>query len=405
MKKILLTMGVAVLAGSAFAQQWISTNGQKHVMLYEGSGAWCMHCSDGAVYVEKNLTTFGDKLVAISVHNRDGMSTIDGNVLDASLSNGWPWGSVDMQFFNALKKQNTPQANWGDTVNISLNRGFWELAITERLAVAPKFDIMMHHSFDKTTRELTVNVEVKALEDATGNYNVNVFLTEDKVVGPDNSQYNQANSITHYNTKAGHPLFGKNNSADGKSIVGWEHNHTVRASLGGPWGVQGPNNVKKGDVFKHEFKFTIPQKMGATTADELTVNLNNMHLAAVVHGRVSSTGTVKNPKGAEVDNALGAKMFPWNPNDVENLSHVAQVQILPNPAGSVFMVKAYLSTSAAAELKIVNLVGQTVVSKSYPNNGDVISDMISTENLSNGVYLLSITSNGEVKTQRLVVSK
>lgn len=401
-KSILLS--IAMLgAVSANAQQWVGTNGQKHVMLYEGSGAWCMHCSDGAVYVEKQITKYGDKVVAISVHNNDGMSTVDGNVIDGSLKRGWPWGSVDMEYFNALKLQYIP-GDPADTANISLNRGLWDLAITQRLAVAPKFDILMKHSFNKTTRELTVNVEVTALADATGDYNVNVFLTEDKVKGPDNPNYNQVNAST-YNNNSNHPLYNKNNNAAKTAIIGFEHNHVVRASLGGPWGVQGPKNVKKGNVFKHEFKYTIPQKMGFTQADELTVNLNNMHLAAVVHGRIAGTGVVANPKNSQVENAVGAKMFPWNPNDIENVKPVAQVQIFPNPAGSAFMMKAFLVEPGDVQLSIMNMVGQTVMTKTYSADTKEVSDVISTDKLNSGIYMVNVTRDGQTTSQRLVISK
>ena len=401
MKSKFILLSAAMFAAlGASAQHNVSSNGKKRVMLYEGSGAWCMHCSDGAVYVEKNLTQFPDQLVAISVHNNDAMSTPNGNIIDASLENGWPWGSVDMTFFNNIKKASGSPQQIADTPNISLNRGYWASAITERLAVPAKFDITMTHSYNKTTRELTVNVEAKALADAPGDYNINVFLTEDKVVGPDDAGYNQTNAST-YNNNASHPLYNKNNNAAKTKIIGFEHNHVVRASLGGPWGVAGPSNAKKDGVTKKEFKFTIPAQMGTPA---LNVKLDQMHLVAVVHGKIAGSVAVPNPKNASVDNALGAKMLPWNPNDVNDIKNSSVFTVSPNPASTTINVNATLASAGSAKVTISNLVGQTIIAEKYTTKGTSLNENISVGNLANGIYIVKIECNGEVSSQKIVVN-
>lgn len=55
MKKILLASGLLSVGLSAFAQQSVTTGGQKYVVLEDVTGAWCQYCPDGTVKQEAVL--------------------------------------------------------------------------------------------------------------------------------------------------------------------------------------------------------------------------------------------------------------------------------------------------------------------------------------------------------------
>ena len=89
-----------------------------------------------------------------------------------------------------------------------------------------------------------------------------------------------------------------------------------------------------------------------------------------------------------------------------NLSLFNEVSIFPNPASS----KSALILNASSELSlatvsIVNSLGAEVMSK--PTNLNVGKNAIplSIEGLSEGLYFVSITSNGKSITKKLIVSK
>ncbi len=381
--KMKFILAAVLLSGTAYAQQNVSTNGQRYALLTEGTGAWCMHCSDGAVFVE-NILASTPKANAISVHNDDGMSFPDGNIIDAALSAGWPWGTVDMHFFTGS--------------SISLNRGYWQTRVNERLALAAEVDLTMTHFYDQTTKTLTVNVTAKALKAISGNYNINVYLTEDEVVGPNSSDYNQANSIADYNTKVGHKYYNKNNSADGKRIVGFKHMQVLRATLGGPWGVAGFNNLALNATATKTFTYTVPDKY-----DVLTTKLGKLKLVAVVHKAVS--GTISTTNYPDVLNSVQAKVLPWNPSGIAQVSNFTEMKVFPNPASSVIGIQALVNEPAETKVTITNAVGQTVFTKMYPAGGSMFAESISVEHLNSGLYFVTVSSNGSSVVEKLFINK
>src|SRR5690606_28913020 len=136
---------------------------------------------------------------------------------------GYPFGGVDCHYFNI-----GPNADYKNQVG--LNRGSWETAVTTAEGFSPKFDLVMNHSYDASTRTITVNLTAKALEAMTGDYNFNVWVLEDDVTGAGAGFY-QANSE---NNTPGHKFQGK-----GSPMTNFKHAHVLRGMMSGLWGVKG----------------------------------------------------------------------------------------------------------------------------------------------------------------------
>lgn len=376
-------LAALLLSGTAYAQQNVSTNGQRYALLTEGTGAWCQHCSDGAVFVE-NVLAGNPKAIAISVHNSDGMSFADGNTLDDALSDGWPWGTIDMHYFS------------GDVV--SLNRSQWSTRVNERTALAADVDLTMTHSYDQTTRTLTVNVTAKALKSISGDYNINVYLTEDSVVGPNNNSYNQKNDSVRYNNNPSHKYYKANNDPTKWYIIGFKHMQVLRATLGGPWGVSGIKNPAANATVTKTFTYTVPAQYGG-----LNVKLNKLKLVAVVHKAVS--GTISKTNYPDVLGSVQAKVLPWNPSGIAQVSNFTEMKVFPNPASSVIGIQALVNEPAETKVTITNAVGQTVFTKMYPAGGSMFAESISVEHLNSGLYFVTVSSNGSSVVEKLFINK
>ncbi|MBS1774471.1 MAG: Omp28-related outer membrane protein [Bacteroidetes bacterium] len=382
-KFILLSAALMLSGLTSFAQQSVTTAGTHYSLLIEGTGAWCQHCSDGAVYVE-NVLAATPKVNALSEHNADGMSFAEGNVLDDSLNNGWPWGSVDMVWFTGQSA-------------LSLNRGVWQSKINERLAIANTYDLTMTHSYNQTSRTLTVTLTGKALSALTGKYNFNVYLTEDSVVGPAGNNYSQTNA-KQYDTLVGHKYYHANNNAAKTKIDGFKHMQVLRAMIGGTWGTAAVTNPAANSSVTKTFTYVIPAMY-----DVLNVKLNKLKIIGVVH-KEQNGAAITTTNYPEVINSVQAKVLPWATN-VGTVSNFTEAEMFPNPAKDVIAVRALLNEPAETSVTITNAVGQVVFNQTYPKGGSMFAESINVSNFTNGLYFVTMNSNGSTSTGKLVVNK
>jgi hypothetical protein len=76
----------------------------------------------------------------------------------------------------------------------------------------------------------------------------------------------------------------------------------------------------------------------------------------------------------------------------------AFAKFFPNPGKNLLQVE--LSNQQAAEVNLINILGQTVMSKTIENKGN---NSIATDDLARGVYIIEIKQNGKKLTDRLIL--
>ena len=224
----------------------------KKVLIEEFTGAWCGYCPDGA-YRVKNLINDNDgRVVGVSLHagnpTGDAMEIAHTNYLETTYQNtGFPSGMVDRVSVN------------GST---SLNRGYWEYVAYDQLLETAVCGLAIISKVNGASAA----VEVHAGFNSTLNgddYRLSVYLIEDGVTGTGYG-YDQRN---YYNTEAESPFYDL-----GDPIVGYEHNHTLRAvlseSLGDPIS---PSSLASGG-----------EHIETYTVDISSYNKNNLSIVAFV---------------------------------------------------------------------------------------------------------------------------
>mgnify|MGYP006076798271 FL=1 len=236
MKKITLVVGLATLSFGALAQNWVSTAPQnKKVVIEEFTGLHCTFCPDGHKTANALVTANPGNVFTVNIHSggyatpatgEPDMRTTKGDAIDdASGLKGYPAASVN--------RYRTPRAEPG-------NRASWAASVNSQLAESAAANAYVKSYFDRTTNELTTEVEVYyTANSATSTNKLTVMLLQDDILGP----------------QTGGTQFYPENFVGDDYI----HNHVLRdvISGGGAWG-EVIDTTTQGTYYYKKYVTTLP---------------------------------------------------------------------------------------------------------------------------------------------------
>lgn len=175
----------------------------KKVLIEEFTGAWCGYCPDGATRISDLEEANTGKIVAVAVHEGDGMETSQYSTLDSEFNNtGFPSGMVDRVPYNG---------------EVAMNRGYWETVAENQLGNTADCGLAIKSTVSGSTATIEVHAAFNTA--LTDDIRLTVYVLEDEVTGS-GSDYDQRN---YYDTDSSSPFYGL-----GDPIVGYEHNHVLR---------------------------------------------------------------------------------------------------------------------------------------------------------------------------------
>lgn len=350
----------------------VSSIPTKRSILFEGTGAWCQFCPDGAVVLEQVLSTYSNA-IGISVHNGDGMAFTDGNTINSAFLSGYPMGTVDHYKF--------------PTDGPGLNRGVWSARMGTRLGHIVPAEVTGTHTYNPTTRQLEVDVTATFRAAVSGDFRINCYLVEDSVIGPNDTDYNQEN---YYNTIAGHPYYGA-----GNPIVGFAHRHVLRACLGGPWGTPGsvPNPTTDGGTYAQHYSYTIP-----TSYDVVTPNVNRMYLVYAIQEYSSNVNARPVHNAMEQALSVGSSINPLL------TTPSTEITVFPNPFAGQTHVQFTLAKQENVQIRILDLTGKEV---GMFNQGTMDAGSytitLDASHLSAGMYLMNVNIGNQIITKKIEI--
>lgn len=364
MKKNLLLFVVlfAATLGTTFGQF-----SNPKPLLEEYTGTWCQFCADGAYRVQQVLQNV-PSANAIAIHVGDVMEVPDGGTIDGFYGPSYPQGMINRD--GGLYSRN----QWMSLMNT---------AAQGATSASVAFDSL---DYNAATREITGVLKVTFTGPESGDFRFNVAVTESKVTG--GAQYSQVNSD---NNTPGHPYQGA-----GNPIVGFEHNHVLRAYTGGAWGEPGliPATVNFGSTATYSFSYTIPTNF----------NENEIHVVGMVQefGPTAADRRVLNSDEAALPGLVGVE----GPLTAESdLMHLA-----PNPMSDLTRVTYTMRQGGFIRLEVLDITGKqvAVIGEGYENEGvhsmvweGLNQDRIPVES---GMYLIRlVTDYGQSLTQRVMV--
>ena len=248
-----LFFGLLIFAGCEdepddFQVSKVPSTFTKKVLIEEFTGAWCGYCPDGAHRVENLINDNDGRVVGVSLHSGDAMEIAHTNYLETTYQNtGFPSGMVDRVSVN------------GST---SLNRGYWKYVANDQLLKTAVCGLAIISEVNG--QNATVEVHAGFNSALNGDdYRLTVYLIEDGVTGTGYG-YDQRN---YYNTEAESPFYDL-----GDPIVGYEHNHTLRAVL----------SESLGDAIMVSEMVSGGEYIETYTVDISSYNKNNLSIVAFV---------------------------------------------------------------------------------------------------------------------------
>ncbi|MDC3253199.1 Omp28-related outer membrane protein, partial [Crocinitomicaceae bacterium] len=328
----------------------------KVVVGEEATGTWCPWCVRGTVFMDRYENEFSEFWAGIAVHNGDPMVVSDYDSSLGAFIAGYPSAVVD---------------RGADIDPSSMGGDFYE-----RLQTAPTALISNVSSWDAQTRELQVTVEADFQSAADNNWKLACVLTEDGVTGTD-SGYDQANAY------AG----GGNGEMGGYELLpspvpaaDMVYDHVARAIEpsfdGDPNSF--PATVNAGEQHSVTFTFTLPAEW----------NENKIHVIGML---IDNNG--------RIDNAGKSTVF--SNTGIQELTN-ASFRMYPNPSNEFAFIEASFDNSEVSVV-MIDMAGKEVASRNYGIVSAGAKLPINTMSLESGVYLVNLSIDGIMLTQRLIV--
>ena len=227
--------------------QDIYANGfQRKVLIEKFTSQSCSACPKGAEIVKTTRAAFEGRSIEVAHHEGYGADafTIDESVKYTNyfFSQG-KFGPAIMIDRNVGNSEN-PKSVVG-RINDNSKPLFTEAILKKALESIAPLNINIAHSYNESTRQLTVTVSGEAIHELP-NAHVNVWLTQS-------------------NIKAMQTNGGDN----------YSHNHAIRATLTGTWGE--PLVLTPDNKYEMTFRYQIPEKIG-----NFDVVLEDMEIVAFV---------------------------------------------------------------------------------------------------------------------------
>lgn len=388
-------------------------SGTKKVMFEEGSGGWCGYCPDGHRVVRDLLEnpTYAGKFTPVIHHNSDGMAQTESNTLNSTYATGYPTAWVDRTKFE-------------DQATIGMSRNVWATKIAAKMnEVTPVNVAIKNKNFNVSTGQLTYDVEVNFVDHGMpGDLRIHTMIVEDEVRGPytgsTSTTWTQHNYYSKDDAAAGgssHPLYNEPGY-----MVGYFHNHVVRAIPSTAWGTAGIITAPtKGTTYTKSYTYQMPTE---TTVDYTTLpselrKVSNLQSTNNGLGMNKPTYTYIVAFVSYYDNEVN-KRYILNTTDdrddanglfntgvVDARTNVNISNIAPNPSNGITVVDFNLNNADHhVSVEVLDIVGKhvmTVKEGGYAAGSHAVS--FDASELKSGVYFVNIkTSEGNANLKFVV---
>ena len=340
----------------------------KRVFVEQFTGAWCGWCVDGSVVIDNLLAQYPNQLIAVKVHQGDGMEIpkVMADTLRSFVA-GYPSGSIDRKLFTGQQ-----------TVGVS--RTLWTNFVRQQLALDAEVGVEITNvKFGAATRKITADVTANFVKSVSGDVRINLIVVEDNVTGT-GAAYDQKNFISNNPSFVGHPYYSKP-----ATITGYKHRSVVRAYAGGVWGVKGiiPGVAQTGTPYTASFSYTLPasynpenitlvgtvQKYGTATNAKQMLNANEVGLTKAI---VKTETSVEKPAMLVAQGTKGSTQIT-----VKNLTGTATTVSLSVDTENSLMPEGW---TASVEPASVNL----------PANGTVNANVTLNTSNNQGYAIISV---------------
>jgi hypothetical protein len=314
MKKVLVTFSVAMLMLSAMTivptGSGVAVAQNRHVFIEEFTGSWCGWCPRGAYAMQVLDKKYPGKVFCVAYHNGDPMSTKQGDSITSA--KGFPSSAVVPGFPDSWITRTPYDVGNGPTWNVdplywvaplpginddASTPGIVDGMVDQTTPIVVGFESA---TYNASTNQVTAKVTAHVLQSvASGDYRITLMVTEDSVVGPDGTTYDQHNYYTANNQGGNWPNNPFYNMPG--VIPGWAHMHVFRMAFPSVKGAAGiiPQSPAMNTPYSTTFTFKLPS----------TIDPRHAHMIAIVH-QYSATGVDNNTVYDAAESPLSATPIP-----------------------------------------------------------------------------------------------
>jgi len=216
-------------------------NVAKNFLIEDHTGAWCGWCVIGNQALKDLHSEFGNRIIPIAVHNRDGMSLpLQTDLAKVHNITGYPSGVIN-------RKELTVEGNTGYAVHPSS----WNKVIDTNTMkqTSPVKVQIASWNIDTNAKNVSITVSAEFFEDFSGPLAFNCAVMEDSVTGT-GKQYDQVNYLNNRAGFEGHPYFYEEGT-----ITNYVHENVLRFYGGQISGIRGTiaDGAFYGEVKQHTF--------------------------------------------------------------------------------------------------------------------------------------------------------
>ncbi len=222
----------------------------RKILIEEFSGGNCAACPNGAAQIEAMAELYGDQIVAVTMHSNDIPfigSNVDGSKYDLRTETSdevltylGGVAGIPAAVFNRTKFEGEARMTVGSP-------GTWPSFIDKEFNKEPIVKLNTNLTYDNTTRELTIDVEVIPLVNQTGDFRIGALITESHIIDKQNNNgtiqddYEHNHILRKYLTEIqGDPL---TSSFETNAAITKQFNYTLPAEDNGLWTAENCNVV------------------------------------------------------------------------------------------------------------------------------------------------------------------
>jgi hypothetical protein len=340
----------------------------KRVLAEEGTGTWCGFCPRGTVFMDSMAHTYPDHFVPVAVHYNDPMVTepYSGSVNNYPGFGGYPNVIMDR--------------------SAVVDPSAMEDRFFQQVAIPANATLHNGAALNTQTDELTISVTAEFTIPITGNWRLNVAITEDSVRGS-GPQWAQTN---YYSGGGLGPMGGWELLPNPVPASLMRYDHVARAILGGFGGEAGslPSSVPAGGSHTQLFTWTIPSGMDP----------DNMHIVSML---IQPNGRINNARSITLAEALDNGIQ----TSTENPLPLHSIRLFPNPTSDHAFVHVHLSHPVPVQMRVVDILGRIVYQQDMGSMSGEQWLPLPTLQLSDGMYLVQLQTGTIVETHKLQVKR
>lgn len=273
----------------------------KNAILEEYTGIHCTYCPDGHAIAQSILNNNPGRAFTIAIHQGSFATPASGEpdyrtsfgdpLANQTGLTGYPSGTVNRHVFS------------GSTT--AMGRGAWAAACDQIMQEVSPVNIGILSSYEASTRELTVQVELWYTSNATTPSNfINVALTQDSIYGP---------------------------QTGGGAGNNYRHMHMLRHMITGQWGDE-VNTTTAGSLVTRTYTYTVPEAY-----NNIPALVENMKVVAFVTQNHQEVLT-----GDQVDAIGGTNLFigkivsqePYIKKGIQGTEQLFSLDAMSNIAGT-----------------------------------------------------------------------